>query len=137
MFAAVQRAVVAQNKIGWDKFLSGFLSVKWSIAQRLYQEVSGDVPARIPRTWAEGIITTLWGFNHEVWLYRNAIKHGVTTEEQARARRARVVELVTDRYQHRPHLNLKYKFLYSKPLNKRLEEGNRTLHAWLASVANL
>ena len=48
-----------------------------------------------------------------------------------------MVALVNDRYLHRPHLDPKYKFLYNKPLHKRLEEGNRTLYAWLSSVANL
>ena len=135
--AAVQRAIVAQNKLGWDKFLSGLISTKWGVAQRLYQEISGDYPNRRPRTWAEGIIASLWEFNHDIWLYRNAIKHGVTQEEQRIARRARVVALVNDRYLHRPHLDPKYKFLYNKPLHKRLEEGNRALYTWLSSVANL
>ena len=48
-----------------------------------------------------------------------------------------MVALVTDRYTHRPHLDAKYNFLFRKPLLSRLEEGNRTLYAWLGSVANL
>jgi len=137
VFASVQRAIVDQNRIGWDKFLSGILSQSWESAQLLYQEISGDYPTRRPRTWAEGILGHLWEFSHNIWLYRNAIKHGVTMDEQRKARRARVVALVTDRYQYRPHLDRKYKFLYSKPLHRRLEEGNRSLYAWLTSVANL
>ena len=54
-----------------------------------------------------------------------------------KASRARVVALVTDRYQYRPHLVWKYKFLYNKPLHHRLEEGNCSLYTWLTSVANL
>jgi hypothetical protein len=137
VFAAVQRAIVAQNKIGWDKFLSGIISKQWGFAQQLYWDVTGDYPKRIPRTWSEGVITILWDFSHDIWLYRNTIRHGVTQADQQLKRRARVVALVTDRYTHRPHLDAKYNFLFRKPLLSRLEEGNRTLYAWLGSVANL
>ena len=137
VIAAVQRAIVDQNRIGWDKFLASLLSTRWGIAQTLYQEQTGDYPKQHPRTWAKPVINLLWEFTHEVWLYRNAIKHGVTMAEQQQVRRDRVVMLVTDRYKHQPHLDAMYKFLYNKALHKRLEDGNRALYPWLTSVANL
>ena len=45
--------------------------------------------------------------------------------------------LVEDRYRHRPHLDLKYRFLFRKPLNAKLEEGSRALYMWLSNVAKL
>ena len=137
VFAAVQRAIVDQNHIGWDKFLTGVMSKQWGFAQKLYQEITGDYHKRIPRTWAETILPALWDFSHNIWTYRNEIKHGVTLAEQSMQRRARVTALVEDRYRHRPHLDAKYKFLFRKPLAAKLEEGNRALYMWLSTVANL
>jgi len=115
VFAAVQWAVVDQNRIGWDKFLAGIIPKQWGFAQQLYQEVSGDYPKRIPRTWAESILPALWDFSHNLWTYRNEIKHGKTLADQSVQCRARVVALLEDRYRHWPHLDLKYRFLFWKP----------------------
>ena len=135
--AAVQSAIVAQHYIGWDKFLAGFLSPAWEVAQVLYHEITGDYPPRPPPAWADTLLPVLWDFSHDLWTYRNEIKHGATALEQATQVRARVVALVTDRYRHRPHLAPRYTFLYKKSLPERLLEGNRALFTWLSSVANL
>ena len=136
VFAATQRAVADQSLIGWDKFLFGFVSKRWEVAQTIYREVSGDIPRRPLRTWTEGLLTSLWDFSHAVWSQRNEVKHGVTKGEQAVHNRARLVALVTDRYLHRPHLDDRYRWLFGKPLRDRLLEGNRALHVWLTSVQN-
>ena len=117
--------------------MSGILSKQWGLAQQLYQEVTGNYPKHIPCTWAEMILPALWDFAHNIWTYRNEIKHGVTLAEQSHKRREQVVALVVDRYRYRPHLDRKYQFLFRKPLTARLEEGNRALYAWLSSLANL
>ena len=135
--AAVQRAIVAQHRIGWDKFLFGFVSPAWESAQSLYQELTGDYPPRPPPAWVDILLPALWDFSHDIWSYRNEVKHGVTALEQAAQARARVVALVTDRYRHRPHLAPRYNFLYKKSLQDRLLEGNRALYTWLSSVSNL
>ena len=70
----------------------------------------------LPRSWTKGLITNLWDFSHSVRTYRNEIKHGVTSIEQAQQRRAQVLALVTDRYKHRPHLDHEYSWLYKKSL---------------------
>ena len=137
VFAAVQRSIVAQNAIGWDKFLSGMVSNYWEQAQTVYQEVSKDTKQRKSRTWTSGLLSSLWEFSHEIWMYRNTIKHGATVEEQQRQRRARIVLLVEERYRHRPHLDQRYNFLFRKPLLARLQEGNRALYMWLENVSNL
>jgi hypothetical protein len=66
VFAAVQQAIADQSKIGWDKFLFGFISTRWETAQTLYWEVTGDVPDPLPRSWTEGLITNLREFSHSV-----------------------------------------------------------------------
>ena len=71
----MQRAIADQHKIGWDKFLVGFISSHWDIAQLLYREVTGDSPDPLPRSWTEGLISNLWELSHSVWTYRNEIKH--------------------------------------------------------------
>jgi len=114
--AAVQRAIVAQHRIGWDKFLFGFVSPAWESAQSLYQEITGDYPPRPPPAWVDILLPALWDFSHDIWSYRNEVNHGVTALEQAAQARARVVALVTDRYRHRPHLAPRYNFLYKKSL---------------------
>jgi hypothetical protein len=137
VFAAVQCAIADQGRIGWDKFLQGFISTRWEAAQMLYQELSGDYPEKTPRSWTAVLLPNLWNFSHAIWMYRNEVRHGVTAAEQAANSRARVVTLVTDRYNHRPHLDAKYAWLYKAPLAKLLLQGNRALYAWLNSVNNL
>ena len=136
VFAAVQRAIADQNNIGWDNFLQGFITTRWETAQQLYQEILGDCPSCPPRSWTEGLLTNLWDFSFNIWSYLNQKKHGVTSDEQALLRRARVEAFVTDRYRHRPHLDLKYKWLFKKSLADLLKQGNRALYVWLGSVNN-
>jgi len=137
VFAAVQYAIADQGRIGWDKFLQGFISTRWETAQKLYQELSGDYPKKTPRSWTAFLLSHLWNFSHAIWMYRNEVRHGVTAADQAAKSRARVVALVTDRYTHRPHLDTKYTWLYKAPLAQLLLQGNRALYAWLNSVNNL
>ena len=136
VFAAVQRAIADQNNIGWDNFLQGFITTRWETAQQLYQEILGDCPSCPPRSWTEGLLTNLWDFSFNIWSYLNQKKHGVTSDEQALLRRARVEAFVTDRYRHRPHLDLKYKWLFKKSLADLLKQGNRALYVWLGSINN-
>ena len=86
VFAAVQRAIVAQNAISWGKFLSGIVSNYWEQAQKVYQEESADTPQRKSRTCTAGLLSSLWEFSHEIWMYRNTIKHGATMEEEKQHR---------------------------------------------------
>lgn len=128
---------MAQNAIGWGKFLAGVVSNFWEQAQRIYQEVSADIPQRKTRTWTAGLLSSLWEFSHVIWMYMNAVKHGATLEEQKKLRRERIVLLVEERYRHRPHLDRQHNFLFRKPLSERLQEGNRALYMWLETVAGL
>eukprot|EP00590_Aulacoseira_subarctica_P001744 CAMPEP_0172425310 /NCGR_PEP_ID=MMETSP1064-20121228/31423_1 /TAXON_ID=202472 /ORGANISM="Aulacoseira subarctica , Strain CCAP 1002/5" /LENGTH=228 /DNA_ID=CAMNT_0013168065 /DNA_START=228 /DNA_END=911 /DNA_ORIENTATION=- len=137
VYAAVQRAVAAQALIGWENFFLGFVSPHWEYAQKLYWEISGDYPARIPRSWTEGLLSALWECSHEIWLHRNSLRHRATAAEQASKLRARLETLVTDRYLYRPHLEDRYRWLFGIPLTTRLKEGNRALQVWLTSVSNL
>jgi len=130
-------AVAAQSIIGWDKFFFGFVSPHWEYAQTLYWEISGDYPQRIPRSWTEGLLSSLWECAHDIWLHRNVMRHGATVIEQASKLRARIESLVTDRYLHRPHLDEGHRWLFGKPLSSCLQEGNRALQVWLTSVSNL
>ena len=59
----------------------------------------------------------------------NKIKHGITLAEQIAQRRAWVLALVVDRYQHRSHLDMKYRFLFHKTLAAKLEESNPALYS--------
>ena len=117
--------------------MAGFNSPAWEYAQTLYQEISGDYPPRPPTAWTDTLLPILWDLSHDLWTYRNEIKHGVPILEQAAQVRAQVVALVTDRYSHPPHLASRYRFLFRKSLADRLLEGNRALFTWLSSVANL
>ena len=96
----------------------------------------GDYPGRPPCSWMEGILTSLWDFSFTLWTYRNTTKHGATLAEQTSIWRARIVALVTDRYYHCPHLDIKYNWLFKKPLATLLQQGNCALYVWLGSVNN-
>ena len=63
-----------QDNIGWNKFVEGKISRKWSIAQEMYYRKN----PRITRTgtkWAEILVRGLYGKIRAMWLQRNSILH--------------------------------------------------------------
>jgi hypothetical protein len=61
----------AQDYLGWDHFLEGFLSIEWAETQDQYYKSLGK--KKNGQRWATEIVKKLWLVAWDIWTYRNGI----------------------------------------------------------------
>jgi hypothetical protein len=72
--SSISKALSEQKKIGWDHFMLGRISQRWSTIQGKYYKTqkmrkTGD-------KWAEELIKEIWRIHCAIWNRRNEILHG-------------------------------------------------------------
>lgn len=80
-----RQLAAAQDKIGWRRFMEGFVAQKVVDAQRLFQTISGS--RQTIRSWASGLVIKLLEITHGQWLYRNIVVHNAMAGTLATARK--------------------------------------------------
>jgi hypothetical protein len=71
-----QRAITAQNIIGWHAFLQGYWTTEWSLLQDAHLKKSKSWTHKCSgRTWATRTITTLWNHIQTGWTIHNDAVH--------------------------------------------------------------
>ena len=63
---SVQRAIAAQNKIGWNNFYRGRIALEWLTAQQEQYEGKYKTKQDTER-WATKIVTTIWHGFLNIW----------------------------------------------------------------------
>jgi hypothetical protein len=134
----IVQAYQEQTKIGWEHFLRGRISLKWSSA---YRASKGSYKQRqidaLP--WAKGTILALWDYSTSPWKFRNGVVHGTSKEERAEKELISLQSQVEQQYR----LYGTDKFLISpqftslftkKTLQERLQMGRDSLSSWLRTV---
>jgi hypothetical protein len=76
----VQAFLEQSNEIGWQHFLRGRISTKWSQAYQSYCSKPNQEPPNA-QPWAAQVVTIIWQYSSSLWSYRNGVKHGQTTAE--------------------------------------------------------
>ena len=134
----IVQAYQEQTKIGWEHFLRGRISLKWSSA---YRASKGSNKQRqidaLP--WAKGTILALWDYSTSLWKFHNGVVHGTSKEERAEKELISLQSQVEQQYR----LYETDKFLISpqftslftkKTLKERLQMGRDSLSSWLWTV---
>jgi hypothetical protein len=70
----LQKAIRAQQKIGWDNWFLGRWSPRWQIIQSNYLLSIGS--KKSPRRWTAAIIHQFFLLSWDMWSYRNHRLHG-------------------------------------------------------------
>jgi len=70
----VFQAFSDQQKIGWDRFLEGFIASQWANIQQDYLTKINETRST-GNSWATKLVQKLWGILHSVWNTRNEYIH--------------------------------------------------------------
>jgi hypothetical protein len=64
---------LSQDKIGWQRFLEGMISMEVTVLEHQFQALNGSCMSL--EKWTSGLITQLLEIMHRQWIYRNYIVH--------------------------------------------------------------
>ena len=70
----LRKAFDEQDKIGWDTFLFGFVSLEWQKLQNEHYASMGSL--RTGKRWVSALIRKLWEVAWDQWDHRNSQLHG-------------------------------------------------------------
>lgn len=106
----VVTAAAEQDTIGWQNFVEGKISRKWGKLQEAHYEEfrsihSGDL-------WAQGLVTQLMEFTHDMLMYQNLVSHECTAnglkKEEAEALEQAIQEEFTQGLANLSHCDQHY-----------------------------
>ena len=132
---AILRATAAQDLIGWDLCLRGFLAEEWEEAQAEYMKGREQLPGVHHPPGGPFVVQQMVTFGMCLWTKRNEKLHGVTLKEQAEVVRRQVIRKVEELYVLNPSLHPRFPAIREIPLEVRCTFTTRTLQAWLRQVA--
>ena len=94
----LEKAIQAQNFIGWNNMLKGRIAREWGDVQMLYY-YENDIPPHISATWwAREFIRHLLYFSLATWQHRNTYLHRSEEKEQKIKDRMEAVEEMAQWY---------------------------------------
>jgi hypothetical protein len=123
-----------QHKIGWDKFVKGFLTKDWGMLQcRYYRSQQLPNPRKFTRqTWTHNLLLQLHIYRHRIWMVRNETLHGGVTKEQKSVSRTQMTNEVKALYRkNRRRIPVRERSLFHLPLRFRLKQGQQQLQLWI------
>jgi hypothetical protein len=125
-------ALAAQERIGWDRALKGFLSRQWAIAAQYSMHTTskdrkeGDIRIK-------SVLRGIHAHTRRLWLARNTALHSEREAEMADIRSQEVAEIRY--YYSRPHLLRAADQHYcTRSLNRLLSSSASTRRRWLRLV---
>ena len=130
----------AQNDIGWDRLLKGFLAMEWGLLQGEVYEADLTLSSRkyTRERWVQHVIRGIVKFWSNHWELRNASLHGGKTAETYSLRRSRLQEVVRQLY-HGPrgHIPLDNRCHYNMPLEMLLQKPTEHLALWIKKARHI
>ena len=91
----VHRAIIAQEKIGWQQLFYGRLSILWGsiVGRHLSYHQVNDKEMTIDR-WGQTVITTMFRLILEIWQQRNIDGHQLTEQNESQLSRQRILDKI-------------------------------------------
>lgn len=88
---AFAQAILAQDLLGWDAFLYGFLAPEWQYAHQLYLNQLRSLAN--PKTLIASLIQKMWDVSWDQWQVRNASLHHRDTGIRQKQLHSRILEI--------------------------------------------
>ena len=92
----ITQAIAAQDLIGWDLFLRGFVATEREQVQALHSHTAGPSSTPFPPPWGPALVQQVVTFGLGVWKHRNEALHGVTLTEKAKILWSHVLKKVDE-----------------------------------------
>ena len=127
-----------QSRIGWDQFLLGRWSQKWTQLQYQYLR-NNDQPIKHNNhgtNWVSSIIHLIWEHCQKEWKVRNDARHGKDADEQRRIRAATAQRQITSLYRYRPQCfpSSQTKYFYpTTTIHFQQEPEVKNLENWIST----
>jgi hypothetical protein len=128
------RLLYTQEKIGWDKFIKGYIAKDWGYIQELYYKCTKVQRKRkhTRNNWVQHLLRSLHIYRQSIWNIRNQTVHGGTTKEQKEFTRKRLLKQVVKYYRKdRTAIPSRECNIFHLPLPLRRKQGNQQLQLWL------
>jgi hypothetical protein len=106
----VVTAAAEQDTIGWQNFVEGKISRKWGKLQEAHYEEFRSIHS--VDLWAQGLVTQLMEFTHDMLMYQNLVYHECTAnglkKEEAKALKQAIQEEFTQGLANLSHCDQHY-----------------------------
>jgi hypothetical protein len=120
-----------KNIIGWNEFLHGCISNRWSMIHYKTRNATND--KRIS-PWEIKITQITLDLHRAIWEDRNIYIHGKTIEESRERARIAINKHLKEVYENPPRLSTQYKQVTDMPLEIHLHQSPTKLKDWLVRL---
>jgi hypothetical protein len=88
---AINRAEGMQEKIGWQQFIRGKISIQWGKVIRTHLETQG-IKSITAEKWGSTLLQINWKFMLALWTLRNEQNNGGTTKECTKKNKQKLID---------------------------------------------
>jgi hypothetical protein len=118
---------LAQDELGWDYFVEGHLSSKWSDSQESYYKAINK--SNTGKRWLTELIKKLWNIAWDIWTYRN----GIAAEDNKKATHTLLDQQISQAWQQTPTQTVA-QHLYTMATKQQLISATKgTKRNWLTA----
>ena len=128
--STTRTAIQHQNMIGWENFMCGYISCKWSTC---YHQTNSK-RSQSPTSWSHGFLRSIMDLLVNIWTNRNQVIHGKNAEENRMKAREATIQKVKNMYQNPPKLAPRFSPITIIPLEQRIKRSTQQLKDWMTRV---
>jgi hypothetical protein len=132
-----QTLLKQQDSIGWSNLLRGKFSVDWRHLQLQYCSRHHRTMTNHQRQWLTTLLRTMWIRIHDLWLSRNADRHGRTSKTKAQASQYQAQRTIRALYHLKDLVLREDQDIFYDDLDAHLQQPLRELNAWISTYQGL
>ena len=128
-----QRLLKQQHSIGWPNLLRGKFSEEWRYLQTQYCIRHHRTMTHQQQQWLPTMLRTMWIQIHDLWLTRNADRHGRTCKTKTQASQHQAQRTIRALYLLKDLVLSEDRDLFYDDLAAHLQQPLRELNAWIST----
>jgi exonuclease III len=128
-----QRLLKQQHSIGWPNLLRGKFSEEWRYLQTQYCIRHHRTMTHQQQQWLPTMLRTMWIRIHDLWLARNADRHGRTCKTKTQASQHQAQRTIRALYLLKDLVLSEDRDLFYDDLAAHLQQPLRELNAWIST----
>ena len=139
-----EKFIEEQNKIGWDNFLKGFISIELKIAQQdnydkidRNREINGKKRLSHKYTgewWMKNLIKQIMYFSLSHWQIRNEEEHKTKEKLEKINYRTLLKRKVLECYENKEQIGKEYQYLFDMVPLDRCMKPELNIEGWLKTI---
>ena len=132
--AALRKAILHQDSLGWRSFLNGFISTKWrQTIEMRFKETNSKKSRTL--WWVSRFVRKIWDLQRQLWNNRNeALVHGEGNTIHVEEITAINAEVISQWTEGSSHLPMRYHHLFKGKFRLLYQSDYHRKQQWLTSV---